>query len=259
LTLRTIVRLHLSSLSTDTFAYDETTSNSILALVTNSNEFLKTPSEEVRSRDYERERRRLVSYDLHSITLAEYHKQGRISRGLRSHLRPTLFSDNQDYCDKFKKILNKCSLDIIVLTIDFLQRAIKESEKTVSAIESQLTANLSSTDWSNLKSRIDKVILEHERTLQERKRQKFQRDSEDYINNRVYRWNASSGTFTRRPYQGHRNQGSFSSGSDSSTTQNEQPFLWQNRRGGRPRADRQGDRGRGERMTTRSQVRRPIW
>ncbi|CAJ0963058.1 unnamed protein product [Ranitomeya imitator] len=179
-------------MSTETFAFDEPAATRILAKVTSSGDFLKIPAQELRTKDYERERRRLASFDLHSITLAEYHRLSRIPRGLRCHLRPTLFSDKPDYCDKFQNILNKCPLDIILLTVDFLQTAISESEGKIASIEEQLSTLLPAADWSSLKAKTDKVIEEHRKFLQERKRSKFQRDSEDYSQNRVYRWNDSA-------------------------------------------------------------------
>ncbi|XP_077117122.1 uncharacterized protein LOC143773609 [Ranitomeya variabilis] len=240
-------------MSTDTFAYDIATSSNILSQVTSSAEFLKIPATDLRTRDYEKTKRKLVSYDLHCITLAEYHRQSKIPRGLRSHLRPTLFADNQEYCDKYQKILNKCSLDIIVLTVEYLQKEISEIRKNIQAIESQLAATLPSAEWSTLKEKTDKIITEHQKNLQDRKRQKFQRDNDDYLSNRVYRW-SDSNTFTswrRRPMQ--RRFDSHSSGSDSSVGSTRPPFLGKGRRGGYQHGD-QSD-GRGERMTTRSQTR----
>ncbi|CAJ0961482.1 unnamed protein product, partial [Ranitomeya imitator] len=237
-------------MSTDTFAYDLATSSNILSQVTGSNDFLRTPVQELRTRDFEKEKRRLISYDLHCTTLAEYHRQNKIPRGLRCNLQPTLFSDNPEYCEKYKKILNKCSLDIIILTIEYLQKAIVETKQNIQSIETQLSTTLSSAEWTTLKTKTDKALAEHQKVLQDRKRQKFQRDSEDYINNRVYKWTDSSTTTWRRPRYPRRN-GSYSSESDSSTQSGRQRFLSKNRRGGQHQGDPQGEVG--ERMTTRSQ------
>ncbi|CAJ0957048.1 unnamed protein product [Ranitomeya imitator] len=205
-------------MSSETFAYDTATSTSILSQVSSANDFLKTPTQELRTRDYEKEKRKLISYDLHCITLAEYHKQGKIPRGLRCSLRPTLFSDNQDFCEKYKRILNKCSLDIIILTIKFLQKSIVETQENIKAIETQLTSTLSSAEWTKLKEKTDKVFTDHQKFLQERKRLKFQRDNDDYASNRVYKWSDSTwqGNWRRQPYQ----RRSFSTDSDSSTNSN---------------------------------------
>ncbi|XP_069601262.1 uncharacterized protein [Ranitomeya imitator] len=248
-------------MTTQTFAFDDSTATRILSKVTNSGDFLKVPAHEIRTRDYEKERRKLMSYDLHSITLAEYYRQSRIPRGLRCHLRPTLFSENPEFCEKFKQILNKCSLDIILLTIDSLHTAIGEAEKKVSAIEEQLTSTLSTADWQTLKTKTDKIIEENRKSLQERKRTKFQRDLDDYQQDRVYRWNDLPSGGYRRGNFGNRRPDSFSSDSEGSTHS-----LPQNRflSGRQPRRynprNTGGDRPGGaiatppERMTTRSQM-----
>ncbi|CAJ0954323.1 unnamed protein product [Ranitomeya imitator] len=145
-------------MSTETFAVAATW---ILAKVTNPGDFLKIPAQELQSKDDEREQRWLASFDLHSITLAEYYRMSRIPCGLRCQLRPTLFSEKPDYCDRFQKILNKCSLDIILLTIDFLQTANAESEEKLSSIEEKLSTSLSASDWNTLKAKTDKAIEEH--------------------------------------------------------------------------------------------------
>ncbi|CAJ0931627.1 unnamed protein product [Ranitomeya imitator] len=159
-------------------------------------DFLHLPSKDVKSRDWEKERKKLISYDLHCATLGEYHRQARIPRGLRCNLRPTLFSDNEKYCTTFQKILNKCSFDIILLTIEYLQEAIKSTEEKIESIETQLTATLNSTELSTLKNKIDASLVSYQRSLEERKRTKFQRDTEDYLSNKVYRW---EDTAPRRP------------------------------------------------------------
>ncbi|XP_077111244.1 uncharacterized protein LOC143767108 [Ranitomeya variabilis] len=229
-------------MSTDTFAFDVATSSDILSHVTGSSEFLRTPVHELRTRDFEKERRRLISYDLHCTTLAEYYKQNKIPRGLRCNLHPTLFSDIPEYCEKYKRILNKCSLDIIILTIEFLQKAIIETKQNIQNIETQLSSTLSSTEWSTLKTKTEKTLAEHQKVLQERKRAKFQRDTDDYANNRVYKWTDSS-TSTRRQPRYPRRDGYYSSGSDSSTNSNynRRHFLSKGRRGGRHEGDPQGE------------------
>lgn len=58
--------------------------------------------------DWKRERKRLILYELHALTLAEYHRLGRIPRGLRSNLHPILFTEKAIIREKFEKILNKC-------------------------------------------------------------------------------------------------------------------------------------------------------
>ncbi|CAJ0949702.1 unnamed protein product [Ranitomeya imitator] len=184
-------------MSSETYMYDDATGSTILSKIRTKTDFLHIPNRDIKTRDWEKERKRLIAYDLHCATLGEYHQQGKIPRGLRCNLRPTLFSDNDQYCTTFQKILNKCSFDIILLTIEYLQEAIKETEEKIVTIETQLTSTLTSTEFNTLKSKVDSILSSHQKTLEERKRTKFQRDTEDYLTNRVYRWDE---TTHRRPY-----------------------------------------------------------
>ncbi|KAM4048698.1 uncharacterized protein ACNLHF_008074 [Anomaloglossus baeobatrachus] len=220
-------------MSFTTFSYNTDEVNSILSKVTIPNTFLSVPSEEVRSRDYEKELRRHTALELHCATLAEYHRVQRIPRGLRVSLKPTLFADKPDYCTKFESIINKCSMDIIILTIEFLQKEIEDLGQNISSIEQQLQNTVPSTEWDRIHSKTKENIAEFRRTLQERKRSKFIRDQEDYSKNRVYRWQFTEDN-PRRP--AFYNRYSSSSGSDTEQyTSRQSRFLVQrtNQRGKR--------------------------
>ncbi|CAJ0951530.1 unnamed protein product [Ranitomeya imitator] len=201
------------SMSTETYVYDDATGSTILSKIKTKTDFLHLPSKDAKSRDSERERKRLIGYDLHCATLGEYHRQGKIPRGLRCNLRPTLFSENEKYCATFQKILNKCSFDIILLTIEYLQEAIKATEEKIESIETQLTSTLNSTEFTTLKNKVDSILTVHQKTLEDRKRTKFQRDIEDYLTNNVYKW---EDPFPRRPRPRYRRTpGNYHSGGSS--------------------------------------------
>ncbi|XP_075188198.1 uncharacterized protein LOC142260821 [Anomaloglossus baeobatrachus] len=210
-------------MSLPTFSYDQDQVTNILSRVTVPVSFLTVPSEELRSRDYEKELRKQTALELHCGTLAEYHKAQRIPRGLRVQLRPTVFSDNPEYCTKYESILNKCSMDIIVLTIEYLQKEITELTPKIHSIEDQLSNTLSTTEWDKLKLKTKETIAGFQKTLQDRKRLKFIRDQEDYARHRVYRWRFMDFNSTRRP---NYNRYSASSSSDSeSYSSNSSRFL----------------------------------
>ncbi|CAJ0929306.1 unnamed protein product [Ranitomeya imitator] len=186
-------------------SYNQDEATSIISQITTPGTFLHTPTEELRTRDFEKDLKRFTALDLHSITLAEYHRVQRIPRGLRVPLRPTLFQDNTEFCGKFEAILNKCSMDLIVLTIDFLQKEITDLKTKISSTEQQqLKSTSSPEDFKSLKDKVDKTISDLRDSLQSRKCNKFLRDTEDYKNNQVYRWQSSNYSrnrrFTRRDY-----------------------------------------------------------
>ncbi|XP_077137110.1 uncharacterized protein LOC143795030 [Ranitomeya variabilis] len=171
-----------------TFSYNAEETSNILARSTFNSDFLKIPPREIRGRDLERELRHFTNIELHCATLTEYLRAQRIPRGLRVPLRPTLFRDSSDYCTKYEQILNKCSFDIITLTIEHLQKAISTSSEAIKSIEAQLSSSGPPEELTALRDQISKSIEKHRRETEERKRIKFNRDTEDYERQQVYRW-----------------------------------------------------------------------
>ncbi|KAM4034752.1 uncharacterized protein ACNLHF_021440 [Anomaloglossus baeobatrachus] len=249
--LLTNVTILETEMSQNTFSYNDEQAFSIVSRVTTTVQFLFTPTEERRAKDYERELKRQTALELHLITLAKYHKVKRIPRGLRVSLRPTLFSANSEFCSIFQQILNKCSFDFMTLTIDYLQKQLDGISKNISTIASQLSNTFSPTDLGNIKSNLDTTISEYKKTLQDRKRAKFSRDEDDYKKGRVYRWRCGEPAPRRRFYPRTEFSSSASSGSEQETSSS---FLGP-RRPHIPRG-RGGERGRpyiGELIVTQSQ------
>ncbi|OCT55226.1 hypothetical protein XELAEV_18003749mg [Xenopus laevis] len=92
-----------------TFAYSDLDKSRITEAVGGSTDFLNTKDCKQNFRELENSQRKSVVYDLHLRTLSEYVKINRIPRGLRVHLRPTLFAEDKDFCQKWEAIINKCS------------------------------------------------------------------------------------------------------------------------------------------------------
>lgn len=245
----------------ENFAYDVTSAQNIISKVKLSSEFLQVPAHEFKTRDYERVLRKQIAHELHCSTLSEYYKCSRIPRGLRSHLRPTLFSDNPEFCTKFEGILNKCSSDLILLTVEFLQKALEEQTAKIKTIEEQLIATTPVEEWDKIKEKTEKMMTDHRKNIEMFKRQKFLRDAEDYRLNRVYRWQDPQ--FYGGNRGGRHAYDSSGSGSDTSASSyrsSNNIFLGRGqRRGGRPQGKRGGATGHDpgeQRMWTRSQVSR---
>ncbi|CAJ0957398.1 unnamed protein product [Ranitomeya imitator] len=158
----------------------------IIANVDISSEFLQIPSNEYRTREFERDSRHLINLELHCATIAEYLKAERIPRGLRVALRPTIFKENDDFCKKFEQILNKCSHDLMTLTLDTLQKSITSVREKVHSTETQLSTSMTSDDFQSFKTKLTSTLLQHRQESEQKKRQKFLRDTEDYRNNRVH-------------------------------------------------------------------------
>ncbi|XP_073439459.1 uncharacterized protein [Dendrobates tinctorius] len=203
-------------MSANSFSFNETEVADIVSQVTTSSEFLQVSGSEYKTRDLERESRHLIGLELHSATIAEYIRTQRIPRGLRVSLRPTLFQNNTEFCEKFEKILNKCSLDLMALTLEHLNKDIKIGQEKVVNIERQLKDTLSKEEFETINNRSKESLNIFRQETEKRKRQKFIRDTQDYLQKKVYRWQGSMG-YSRPNYRNYR----FTDGSSASSSDNE--------------------------------------
>lgn len=153
----------------ENFSYDAKTVEDIISKVHLSSQYLQVPAHELRVRDYERINKKLITHELHCSTLTEYFRCSRIPRGLRSNLRPTLFSENTEFCKRFEGILNKCSLDLMILTIEFLQQSIDENAQQFKTIEDQLTTTMKDEEWKITKEKIQKFSEVYRKNTELRK------------------------------------------------------------------------------------------
>ncbi|XP_077132593.1 uncharacterized protein LOC143787590 [Ranitomeya variabilis] len=236
----------------ETFSFNAAEAAEILSKVTAPSDFLQIPTKELKNRDLERESRRAVNLELHIVTIAEYLRVQRIPRGLRVPLQPTFFRENKEYCEKFEHILNKCSADLMTLTLSYLQKDLDSVNTHIQAIESQLTSTMPQEEFQELRTKNLEHLRQHRLEVEKRKRSKFLRDTEDYLQNRVYQWRD-----TRPSTRRHSSISSSGSTDSRPGTSSSASFLGNNRgrrRGRRGGAASAGGESRNQ-ITTRSQNR----
>lgn len=211
------------------FSYTDEDTARIFTGTTGSRDFLIESSSPQLTRKLEKSLQQLTSMELHEITLAEYHKSQLIPRGLRVRIVPTLFAQNEDYKKRFTQIINKCSFDLITLTVEFLQLERLSISKEVNALELQLSVLLGHEEFLKTKIVLDEKIKTHRKVIEARKRAKMDQDRDDYSNNRVYNWTESNRFRTRfrNSQQGQQLSTSNSSvaSTGSSTGASKGPFL----------------------------------
>ncbi|OCT94524.1 hypothetical protein XELAEV_18012197mg, partial [Xenopus laevis] len=149
-------------------------------------------------RKLEQLKRREVAWSLHASSLAEYARAQRIPRGLRITLKPALFRDNQDFNTKWRGILNRCSLDLIALTIQQLHCGSKELKQQIHALEGEYSAIPEVADKTALQELEQKLESLQQEILQVKLR-KFKRDTQDYERGEVYSWKDARRKYRRQP------------------------------------------------------------
>ncbi|XP_041437971.1 uncharacterized protein LOC121399976 [Xenopus laevis] len=129
-----------------------------------------------------------LSLTLHLSTLIEYVKVSRIPRGLRVHLEPILCKDDPVFKERWHQILDKCSLDLMTLTIQSLQKEIKEISQEVHKLTQDMKEAFTAIKTAEV---IEATKIELEKlqsNLLQKKLRKFKRDTQDYQMGRVYTW-----------------------------------------------------------------------
>ncbi|OCT70450.1 hypothetical protein XELAEV_18037371mg [Xenopus laevis] len=165
-----------------TFAYTAADITRITVMIGQTANFLNQPDITIDFKELEKTKQKFIAYELHAQTLGEY--------SLRSHLRPTMFSNNEQFCQKWEAILNKCSIDLMVAIIEEIH---KELPKVFAEVKRKLMDHLQSFRME----------------LQARKRTNFQSDAADYEEGTAYRWETNHnerGGFQGRDPRGFRNK-----------------------------------------------------
>ncbi|OCT94746.1 hypothetical protein XELAEV_18012436mg [Xenopus laevis] len=189
-----------------TFSYSDTDIARIGNLFEGSEEFFATPSLTGCRRKYEAQSKRCVELKLHGLTLTEYLRLQRIPRGLRVNLQPTLFAYNEEFKIKFAGIINKCSLDIIALNIEFIQQEIKNLEIQLSTTESILKSSLQDEEFIQIQNKTEAMLEKFKGEVSRVKKQKFDRDATDYERGTVYNWSYQAHNRERYRRDSHRSR-----------------------------------------------------
>ncbi|OCT57610.1 hypothetical protein XELAEV_18003254mg [Xenopus laevis] len=158
----------------------------------------------------------------------------RIPRGLRSHLRPTMFQDDESFVEQWESILNKCSLDLELALMERIQKELPTCVEKKAVLEQELQNTEAAEKFEVGRSKLQSSLRQFQDEVEMRKRQKFQRDSTDYESGRVYRWarTENSGRQWRGNFRGNprgekepRNMATAARGSDTDSSSTSLDFL----------------------------------
>lgn len=162
-----------------------------------------------------------IRMKLHGSTLSEYWRSKRIPQGLRIQKAPTIGKENEDFNKKWCEILNKCSMDLMLLIIEEVTKQKEDIEKDIVKQETFMKDKLG-VDFAHICDSIKQTLKEFEDNMLTIKLRKYRRDANDYQSGKVYKWLFGEET-QRDLLRGHRTQqfgfisdSDFPSDSDSS-------------------------------------------
>lgn len=109
-----------------------------------------------------------------------YHKAQRIPRGLRVALKPSLCKNSKRFTERWYAILNKCSLDLILLIIEELSNILTELSKEIQETKQAMTQSMSTDELNKTLEDINNQLKQHQQEINDRKIRKYRRDTYDY-------------------------------------------------------------------------------
>lgn len=149
-------------------------------------------SQEAQTESYpiilEQMRKKETRYLLTGTTLSQYYRQSRIPRGLRIKKIPTLGRENPEFCKKWCSILNRCSLDLMLLVIENENEKLINIRKDLDNLQKDMTEALSPEKLQEIVADCDTKMETYRRQVELYKMGKYRRDALDYRDGRVYTW-----------------------------------------------------------------------
>lgn len=124
---------------------------------------------------------------MHSATLSEYWRNKRIPRGLRVQKAPAIGESDDAFMERWESILNKCSLDLMLLTIEQGTTEAQQTKAEIETLENNMKQKFG-PDFSTIEQTIKGSVAKYKEELQTMKLSKYKRDAEDYKRNEVYKW-----------------------------------------------------------------------
>ncbi len=124
---------------------------------------------------------------MHGSTLSEYWRNKKIPGGLRIQKAPTIGKSNIDFAKRWGEILNKCSLDLMLLIIEQVTTEAEELKSQIHAHEETMKQKFGDT-FKEIEKSMKNIVVKYKEKLQATKIKKYRRDSEDYQKNEVYSW-----------------------------------------------------------------------
>lgn len=138
--------------------------------------------------DLLRLREREVDLKLHGIYLSDFFKKQHIPRGFRIRNTPTIGRSNVEFCKRWCQILNKCSMDLMLLVIEEVSKNLISTRSELAAFEGAHLSSLMNDKDSKLMEKLQTQLSRYTVELHKFKKQKVITVNADYQNRRVYRW-----------------------------------------------------------------------
>lgn len=137
--------------------------------------------------DFKKQSEKELKLHLHMVTLSDYWREDMIPRGLRIKKFPSFGHGDMDFKQKWEAILNKCSLDLMLLLIEEAKKQKDETQKQIAKIKEEFAVK-GQESFVQFEEKIKDDMEQLSKKLKQEKLAKFGRDELDYKEHKVYLW-----------------------------------------------------------------------
>ncbi|XP_056407263.1 uncharacterized protein LOC130298356 [Hyla sarda] len=121
-------------------------------------------------------------------SLENYLHKHLIPRGLRVQIFPSFGLDQEVYVKKWEEACNTCSRTLMMIIMEHNTQVLMELGIQIEKTETDIAAILPNNDYPSFKQDLEESQTIWEKQIKATKSKKFLRDSNDFSNNKVYKW-----------------------------------------------------------------------
>ncbi|OCT94627.1 hypothetical protein XELAEV_18012310mg [Xenopus laevis] len=129
----------------------------------------------------------------HCVSLSEYYKQRLIPRGFRIFKTPTTGRDDKEFCQKWCAILNKASLDLMVLVIEHTSNNLSKTRMEILKTELEFDKVSNQEERDTFNAQLSQKLDEWRNDLLAFKKKMLLKVMQDYKTDNIYRWSKDTG------------------------------------------------------------------
>ncbi|XP_073430620.1 uncharacterized protein [Dendrobates tinctorius] len=158
--------------------------------------------------------------------LERYVDKGLIPRGLRVQVFPSFSISDEIFRQKWEEVSSVCSKGYMELLIKSNEKTLSELEDEINHIQLELREKMHAQSLAKFNTELEEDFTKWEQDIVSSKTKKYQRDVNDFANNRAYRWRRIQGEF-RSTRKTHHNSFSSASSVDEEVASNSSllPFV----------------------------------
>lgn len=126
-------------------------------------------------------------------TFETYLNENIVPRRLRWDIPPNDGLTDQESNDEWSKFFNEKGLELLTFLLQRKQRKTRKLDQNIAEIREELETYKETTEFKTLTTQLNKDFTKKDREVQQRKSKKYIRDTNDFQNDQVFKWQSQLG------------------------------------------------------------------